>query len=48
MIKLNGDDECKRNSETPGCGGLFCNLDEHWIKYYNKKIGSCDTPQAKM
>ena len=46
--KLNSDGACKGNNGISGCGGLFRNSDERWIKGYTKKIGSCDSFHAKI
>ncbi|MCI03243.1 ribonuclease H protein [Trifolium medium] len=47
-IKLNSDGACRGGGDTSGCGGLFHNSDERWIKGYIKKIKACDALHAEM
>ena len=47
-IKLNNDGACKGNVGYSGCGGLFCDSDERWLKGYIQKVGVCDALHAEM
>jgi len=47
-VKLNCDGAYKDSSGLAGCGDLFRNSDDRWIKGYSQKIETCDAICVEM